>query len=673
MLPSSLIRSTLFILRRHVNLCKTRHSIFLTVRPTNILFAGKCSTDISSLKVYQQASTVQRKVIQKESEDDDIYLELEEKISPEQKDYMLPTQRRKRHEDLLMKKINDCETTHDVLEMYRKHYEVMTRTHLLRTVRVLNILVTKGNVDCVELQNEKEFQEICQRILKMSRTMETGDLLGLLQHLCRLEVDVHSKIVMTVLQLLKHNINDLELRQIIHLDFLLRKFPSVPISQAIKIAIPLLVENALSTEPIGTLSLKQLSEVLVIAVRGKIRGLNLILNEIYERGAINSGKTAHFFLWTLLDMDARKNQFPSSKEDALIRETLLKECLKVFSKNIDAFSITQIETTLGKICQAYEGSGSACYSEEFLNTAALTCIKRDVGVLRVSHILKKLLKLNFLSEDLANYAVSSILQNREEALNSNLIVPQLITAIAACSSSNPDHREVVEFLVNHETMALDSEYFSKLPVLNLLLDLLSIGYYHEQLLEMFTNEEFLSKYVVKFSKSHITSRQLLQLNQLLSVDGKSSLRVPEEFYIDANNTLEDDLETKELKIRLCHILKDPDCVVSGVLTDDNLYIDHLIALDEEGKPVKISKNPSMERFTKMIDLDIPESYTRIAILDVKRYETYSPKHVLKRYVRVHQNLLEASGFVVVPVLQSLVCRLTPDERNFYIKDLIKLC
>ncbi|XP_064094880.1 uncharacterized protein LOC135207207 [Macrobrachium nipponense] len=584
---------------------------------------------------------------------------------------MLPSQRRKTHEDILIKRIEDCETTHDVLGLYIKHCDIMTHRHLLRSLRVLNLLASRGDVDFEELHHNEDFQEICQRILKLSRRMEADELLLLLQYLCRLKVNVRSKLVGTVLQLLKHSINDLELKGLIHLEFLLRKLPSTSVSQALQIAIPLLIENALLKEPIENLSLKQLSEVLVIGARGRIRNLNVILREIYDRGCIYTGKIAHSFLWTLLDMYARENVVRLKKEDTLISEILLKECLKVFSKNIDTFTIGQIETTLGKISQACDRSGSACYSEQFFDATVVHCIQKDVGFVRASHILRKLLRVNFLSEDLTNYIVELLLQEREKVLSAPVIVPPLITAIAACPSSNASHIEVVELLLNHRSLTLDLEYCLRSPILSLVLDLLSLGYYHHPLIEIVTSAEFLSQYVVNFPKSHLTSRQLLQLNQVLSLDGEVSLRVPDEFLKDANNTLEDNSEESDLKSRLHLILKDPECVASGVLTDDDLYIDHLIAMDEEGKPMKICQNMSTEGFTRLSDLDIPESYKRIAILDVKPYETYSPKNVLKRYVQVHQKLLTASGFVAVPVIQSLVHRLTGDERNLYIENLIK--
>lgn len=651
-------------------MCKRSCSLFLTTRPTNVYVTSNYSSDNPSLTTLQQASLAADKVTTKEIEDDDILLELEKKLSPEQKEYMLPSQHRKTFDDILIKRIEDCETTHDVLELYKKHCDVMNHRQLLRTLRVLNLLATKGDVDCEELNDNEDFREICQRFLKMSRRMEAEELLLLLQYLCRLKVNVHSKLVRTVLQLLKHCINDLELQGLIHLEFLLRKLPLTPVSQALQIAIPLLVENALCKEQIESLSLKQLSEVLVIGARGRIRNLNVILREIYDRGCIYTGKIAHSFLWTLLDMYARENIVRLKKEDSLISEILLKECLKVFSKNIDTFTIGQIETTLGKISLACDRSGSACYSEQFFDATVIHCIQKDVGFVRASHILRKLLKVNFLSEDLTNYIVELILQEREKVLSAPVVVPPLITAIAACPSSSTSHIEVVELLLSHRSLTLDSEYCLRSPVLSLVLDLLSVGYYHHPLLKMFTSAEFLSQYVVKFPKSHITGRQLLQLNQLLSLDGELSLRVPDEFLKDANNSLEDNPEGSDLKSRLHLILQDPECVVSGVLTDDDLYIDHLIAMDEEGKPVKICKNVSAEGFTRVSDLGIPERYRRIAVLDVKPYETYSPKYALKRYVRVHQKLLTASGFVAVPVIQSLVHRLTGDERNLYIENLI---
>lgn len=212
----------------------------------------------------------------------------------------------------------------------------------------------------------------------------------------------------------------------------------------------------------------------------------------------------------------------------------------------------------------------------------------------------------------------------------------------------------------------------QIPSLSLALDLLSIGYYHHPLLEILTSEDFLSLYMGKYSRSNVTMKQLLQLHQILTILGKSHLRVPAEYLKDVRLLKRDQtLSSSDLISRLHQILEEPRLVLSGVLTDDDLYIDHLIIIDEEGKPVMVTESFPSQGNTRIDALNIPENTKRIAILDIKSTDTYGPTNLLKRFVRVDEQLLEASGFTVVPILQSRVNQLTVDEKNLYIKSLLE--
>lgn len=64
-----------------------------------------------------------------------------------------------------------------------------------------------------------------------------------------------------MLQLLRHSINDLDLRQLIYLDFLLKKLPPTPLSDGLLVAVPVVIDNILKNEILEELSAKDLSQV----------------------------------------------------------------------------------------------------------------------------------------------------------------------------------------------------------------------------------------------------------------------------------------------------------------------------------------------------------------------------------------------------------------------------
>ena len=69
----------------------------------------------------------------------------------------------------------------------------------------------------------------------------------------------------------------------------------------------------------------------------------MILNEIFKRGVIRSGRMAQFLLWSLLDMYAQEGkQIYLGKDDALTCDVLMKECMEVVSQNLHIFDIKQV-------------------------------------------------------------------------------------------------------------------------------------------------------------------------------------------------------------------------------------------------------------------------------------------------------------------------------------------
>lgn len=642
--------------------CGKRLSIALTL--------ARYKSDDHNSVAFQQLPLQPKTIVKEKQRDDGNILQNLESDQPNE--YTLPSQHKKEYEDLLLKKITNSDTLNEVFNIYQQHCDVMNDWHMLRTMRILSSMVSKGVAESWQLHEDEIFQDLCHRILKSSRNMEVQDLVSLLQYLCRLEVPAQSKLVQSILQLLRHSINDMDLRIIVHLEFLLRKLPLTPLSHGMRLAIPLILENSIAQEPIDTLTLKQLSQILALCVSGKVRNVGLILQEIYKRGSIRSGRVAVSFLWSLVEMYTQEGkQISLTKDEELTREVILKECLQVVARKLEMFQVNQIETTLHKISRAYENKDFYSYNEQFFNALAVYCIKKDIGFTRVAHIIRKLLKMNYVSEDLVDYVISLTIQNPEEIVHTPCTVPPIITAITA-SSTYDSHHDALKILLNHKSLSIDSERCLQIPSLSLALDLLSIGYYHHPLLEILTSEDFLSLYMEKYSRSNVTMKQLLQLHQILTILGKSHLRVPAEYLKDVRLLKRDQtLSSSDLISRLHQILEEPRLVLSGVLTDDDLYIDHLIIIDEEGKPVMVTESFPSQGNTRIDALNIPENTKRIAILDIKSTDTYGPTNLLKRFVRVDEQLLEASGFTVVPILQSRVNQLTVDEKNLYIKSLLE--
>ncbi|KAG7170171.1 hypothetical protein Hamer_G012423 [Homarus americanus] len=255
-------------------------------------------------------------------------------------DHLLPSQRQKHYNDFLVTKVYDCQTASELFDTHNRYKDVMKIRHLLAILRQLSNLVWRGDENGLGLQETRGFQDLCREVYVFTRQMEHDEVLEVLKHLCRLEVSSQSKLVQSML---KHYINDLDLRQLVFLEFLLKKMPATTLSDALQTALPVLIDNSLKEEPLQHLSLMELSQILSICVRGTVRNLGVILQEIYTRGSITKASSAVSIIWSLTDMYVRRGKkMTLSREDNLTREVLIKECLEAIARDMTSLNGHQV-------------------------------------------------------------------------------------------------------------------------------------------------------------------------------------------------------------------------------------------------------------------------------------------------------------------------------------------
>ncbi|KAK8754493.1 hypothetical protein OTU49_016461 [Cherax quadricarinatus] len=591
-------------------------------------------------------------------------------LAEDELEHLLPSQRQKHHSDLLLTKISESQTTHDVLYTYKRHRDVMNVRHYLETLKQLSNLVCKGIESGAILSETEDFRDLCHEIYRSTRRMELDELMSTLKYLCRLEVPSESKLIQSVLQMLKYYINDLELRQLIFLEFLLKKMPLTTLSDALRTALPILIENCLKPETLVNLSLMDLSQILSICVHGKVRNTGMVLKEIYKRGRIDKPSLAMTFIWNLSDIHIKwEKMILLTKEDILTREVLIKECIETLSRDISSLTQQQVETTLSKLCEAYEKRDICCYNEHFLQAVSDFIVHEKLGFVKVAHFIRKFLKMNYHCEKLTHYMMNLVLECPQDVPDARVGVIPLISFLSACDQHPSNVNDVLDILMDHKSVKLDPEDFYRKPLLVISQELLSLGYYHHTLVKIITNPDSLRLYMSRYDNDNTNHKRLLEVDVALDKLFNSTERVPDMFLENGRSLLRKQLPSKSgLKSILHQILGEPQPLISGVLTDSYIYIDHVLVLDEKGYPVQLTP-PETESQTNVSasSLEIPDNCTRVAILDIGSSYVYKPGDILVGPARLKQKLLELEGFTVVCLLQSVIYRYQPDEKALYVK------
>lgn len=210
-------------------------------------------------------------------------------------------------------------------------------------------------------------------------SIETNDTLEALKVVSYVGVSSNSTIVQVLLQLLKHDINSLGLRQIIFLDFLLSHLDSSPLTEALKIALPIVFEINLPIK-METDNVAQLTEYLFYLSRNGSK--EEILRRVVELLLTFPNfdvKTAKSIIWSICDLDFNEMFRP-----------LLKKAIDCIMIQIDELDFNDLEVTLSKMLRRYTRRFNYFYNEAFFDTCANCLIDQDLGFDKAIYLMRKL-------------------------------------------------------------------------------------------------------------------------------------------------------------------------------------------------------------------------------------------------------------------------------------------
>lgn len=235
-----------------------------------------------------------------------------------------------------------------------------------------------------KILESKEFLLLCKSLKSQSRTLDTHETVEALKCVCYIGLPSESAIVQILLQLLRHQINDLNLHQIVFLEYILSKFETCTLIEALKIALPIVFEAQLSVK-LERRNVSQLAEMLQYAVRNNlsISACTLLIDCLVEIYHDIDPKSAIKIAWSLGDVDRSFNSVPF----------LFRQTLNVMSDNIDDYSFDEIEVTLRRILKNQSKNTSTFYHEEFLESCARYVVKYNCSIEKASSILQKLTKV----------------------------------------------------------------------------------------------------------------------------------------------------------------------------------------------------------------------------------------------------------------------------------------
>ncbi|KAK4326996.1 hypothetical protein Pmani_002514 [Petrolisthes manimaculis] len=603
---------------------------------------------------------------------------------PEPKeDYLLPSQKEKRKSELLRERIRECSDVEEVFALHRKHRAAMGINHILLVLDVLAGLVSERIETAEAIRNRNEFREVGQHLYEVTRRMLADDVTAALKSLCRLKVPADSKLVQVVLQMLRHQINDLDLKTLVFVEFLLRKLsPRTSLSDALLTAFPLLLDTKLSSRgQLTDVTILELSKLLSMGssgVNSKSRQGGKLVNELWKRHSeIQEAPLSRSVAWSLLDLtNTRHKRIQLHQDQRKDRDSLLNYCLEVLAQDLHSLSHKELESFLSRLSNAYKNRDHDSYNQLFLHEVAQHTLKQQhLNVKQVAFILDKLFLMRFQSDSLCQHLVSLGVSCPGEVRDANLPLISVLESLSSCTQPMPHLHHFLNTIMTAWDDTINEENMHHKPVLRIALNLLSLQYYHPKLMSLITNPDTLSMYISQFPHHHRNHLRLLEVTQAiqtLPTPPPEATTTPDAFLAPARRQLMEKPPTRSsLNVMLEKVVEE-GCIVSGVVTEQDVYIDHLLVLNQSGRPVQMSSPVQSEQNVRIESLDIPPDYTRLAIMDVGSGRSLRPTHQLHGITRLQRRVLEHQGFRVMPFLQAAFYSVQQDEKLLYVaRELMK--
>lgn len=233
------------------------------------------------------------------------------------------------------------------------------------------------------LLRNPNFVKLCNKIKMQARSMEIKETLEVLKIVCFFGVASDSSIVQVLLQILRHNINDLSLQQIVFLSFLLKQFAATPLTEALSIALPIVFEIQLPIK-MDRENITQMAEYLHYTTKSSVsdKCVETIVANAMRCSQEMDSKTAISIVWSICDL----------KPDFYF-EALLNKAISVLNLNIDRLQYNDMETTLTKLVNKYSKKYSFYFNESFFDLCANYVIEKQTGAEVALYISRKLFKI----------------------------------------------------------------------------------------------------------------------------------------------------------------------------------------------------------------------------------------------------------------------------------------
>lgn len=546
--------------------------------------------------------------------------------------------------DRVLEAVKSANSIKEIFEIVLKEEKNLEENHLTKFFRLI-LQFQNNSRTCYSsdaLQNHIGFIKLCQRLLRVAPNMtDPANLVACLKTLVFCQVAGESRIIQTLLHLLKSKVNDLGLQQVIFLDFLLRKIKS-PLADALVIALPVVFQTQLETQ-LNADNIKTMCDSLRYAIdrRASAPKVKFIADSLLSSSNKWENSEICSVIWSL----SKIRYLP---DHGIL--PLLENALDQLAKRVNRIERKDLERTLVAVGENYTGKSQYWYHEELCNAIAKRVVQEQWPLSSTSPIGRTFAKLSYVNFEFLDY-YSSLIATTDEKLTMH--PHYLLAPFAVANYRTPTFEKMVEQLLKYSA---DNMVVNKYQQwFRFAIDCATLGFYPRSLISQIFEESFVNSHFGK-QASHLDWLQLDVLNRSVRLecpeyDGPYPTRAITE---RCHRKIYEANVHKEQFVSVEKALQSGvgglSYVTTGLLTKHGHFVDHVIAMRPGGYPVAIntaSHDPDTIRYVEDLDGTNGCQLLLIKIFRSNAYVINGDR--LRGIYDLELRTLERTGYDIVPV------------------------
>ncbi|XP_068619170.1 uncharacterized protein [Battus philenor] len=567
---------------------------------------------------------------------------------------------RVKNTDPIMMSIKMAPTAENILATVQQHLPLMTHKHLLQALRSLFELQKSGKFNQTEdLIKDPGFSVLCQNFKRHARALDVYEAVEAIKVLSYLRVPVDSLIVQTMLQLIRTNINFLNIRQIMFLDFLLDQFDSKNhLVDVLKLALPLAFQIHLPLE-LDNDDLPLLKDMLIYCCNHDLpdRCINNVVTGLLLHDQSIDAQTAKSIVWSLCQVNCTEQIFPT-------RVQLLHICYDILAHRIAELSYNDVLKTAAKIKGRVLEKHPEYYQEQLLDAIADYVIKNNIEFeqgLLVARVLSRVAHTHLgLMEYLCNMASNGTTDLAGVRTN-------ILFSFINCLSNNnytpePTQWEKIRKSISENPILNGTN--AALPWTKFCLELASLGHYEDKLLVRVFSENFLKEYLAR-DKNTLDLLQLLTLHEAVNTFHTDEFQLPSQILDRAKDIYPIHSITDHVRQNLARGLGGEEYVAKNIVLPSGMVADLFLGV-KNGNPLSLPKTTQDDVKVPIEDLNLPQGSLPVCILTFNQGCYSMNSNRLRGTFRLVLDILEKQGYVTVPINVSEWLKTPTHERTPYL-------